>query len=65
MTFSYACVSCPECGHLIPFYTLSPGESFVASDPGSLRCRKDHVRTFKAKDVQIIQFSERQRLDRT
>lgn len=60
--FVYACVYCPECGHVIPFVTVGANKEFRAYDPGQLRCRKDHVRSYRAGDVKVVSFEGVQKL---
>ena len=65
LKFKYACVSCPECCELMAFAPVGYGQAFEAYDPGPLKCTKNHLRAYKAKDVEIVEFDHQKRLARS
>lgn len=61
--YRYACVYCPECCDLMPFDPIGyGGPEFQPYDPGPLRCRKNHLRVYKAKDVRVVELDQPKRV---
>jgi hypothetical protein len=57
--FIYACVTCPECGHLMVVTAVGHNNpDFKNFDAGWLKCQRGHVRNFKAKDMRVVTLDQ-------